>query len=207
MTISLNVLSGRSAFLAVILLALSVVMPMAAAQTSSGSSHEVVKVVGHLPLEGMHVNQMFIQQRHGKYFLYLHRPVKDAFAVVDVSHPDKPVLLNRNALKETSGSQVQPPATGSVLALTVTPDAGPAQATPAAVPLPSETVQLVDMSDPKNAKTLKTFKGVTSMYPDDGRKLIYLVNAEGLWIISHRMLRPMPLCTSEDALTPFPDCQ
>jgi hypothetical protein len=34
-----------------------------------------------------------------------------------------------------------------------------------------------------------------------------LVNEEGLWIISHRMLRPMPLCTSEDALTPFPDCQ
>jgi hypothetical protein len=207
MTISSNVISGRLAFLAILLLTLSVVIPMTAAQTSSGSSHEVVKVVGHLPLEGMHVNQMFVQQRDGKYFLYLHRPMKEVFAVVNVSHPDKPVLLSRNALKVTSGSQVQPPATGSVLALTVTPDAGPGQATPGAVPLPTETVQLVDMSDPKNVKTLKTFKGVTSMYPDDGRKLVYLVNEEGLWIISHRMLRPMPLCTSEDALTPFPDCQ
>jgi hypothetical protein len=58
------------------------------------------------------------------------------------------------------------------------------------------------MSDPKNAKTLKTFKGVTSIYPDDGRTLVYLVNGEGLWIISHRMLRPMPLCTSEDDSVP-----
>lgn len=206
MTISLNILSGRLAFLAIILLALSVVMPMAVAQTTSGSSHEVLKVIGHLRLEGMHVNQMFVQQRDGKYFLYLHRPMKDAFAVVDVSHPDKPVLLSRNDLKGTSGTQVQPPATGSVLAIAVTPDAGPG-ATPAAVPLPSETVQLVDMSDPKNAKTLKTFKGVTSMYPDDGRKLVYLVNGEGLWIISHRMLLPSPLCSSQSALTPLPDCQ
>jgi hypothetical protein len=112
-----------------------------------------LKIVGHLPLEGMRVNQMFVQERDGKYFLYLHRPTKDAFAVVDVSHPDKPVLLSRNDLKGTSGTQVQPPATGSFLAIAVSPDAGP-NATPAAVPLPSETVQLVDMSDPKNAKTL-----------------------------------------------------
>jgi len=45
------------------------------------------------------------------------------------------------------------------------------------------------------------------MYPDDGRKLVYLVNGEGLWIISHRMLGPLPLCSSESALSPLPDCQ
>jgi hypothetical protein len=207
MTISLRVQSSGLAFLTTIFLSLLVSVPSAVALTSTASPQEHVKVVAHVPLNGMHVNQMFIQQRGSKFYLYLHRPIKDAFALVDVSNPDKPVLLSRDALKESPESQVQPPAGGSVLALTVTPEAGPAQAAPAAVPLPTETVQFVDMSNPKSAKTLKTFKGVTSVYPDDARKLVYLVNGEGLWIVSHRMTRPMPLCTSEAALTPLPDCQ
>ena len=70
-------------------------------------------------------------------------------------------------------------------------------------PLPTETVQLLNMSDPKNVKVMKTFKGVTSIYPDDGRKLVYLVNSDGLWIVSHRMTHPLPLCNSGSALTPF----
>ena len=207
MTISLSVLSGRLAFLSAISLSLLVGVPSAAAQTSSSSSQEQVKVLAHLPLDNMQVNQMFVQQRDNKFYLYLHRPAKDAFALVDVSKPDKPVLLSRDAMNETPGSQVQPPAGGSVLALTVTPEGGTAHVVPAALKLPTETVQLVDMSNPKSAKSVKTFKGVTSVYPDDARKLVYLVNGDGLWIVSHRMIRPMPLCTSEQALTPLPECR
>ena len=207
MTISSSILPVRLTFLILILLSLSVGVPRAAAQTTSGSPQEHVKVVAHLPLEGMHVQQMFVQQRGSKFYLYLHRPMKESFALVDVTNPDKPVLLSRGTMKETAGSQVQPPAGGSVLALTVTPEGGPAHTTPAAVQLPTETVQFVDMSNPKGVKTVKMFKGVTSVYPDDARKLVYLVNSEGLWIISHHMDRPMPLCTSEDAMNPLPDCR
>ena len=206
MIIFSNFLSGRLAFLTTILLSLLVGVS-SAGQTPTGSSPEHVKVLAHIPLEGMHVNQMFVQQRDNKFYLYLHRPMKDAFALVDVSHPDKPVLLTRDALKEAPGGQVQAPASGSVLALTVTPEAGASHAMPTTVQLPTETVQFVDMSDPKNAKTVKTFKGVTSVFPDDARKLVYLVNREGLWIVSHRMVRPMPLCTSEEAMNPLPNCQ
>lgn len=207
MTISLGVLSARLAFLSVISLSLLVDVPGAAAQTSNNSSQEQVKILAHLPLDNIHVNQMFVQQRDNRFYLYLHRPVQEAFAVVDVSKPDKPVLLSRDAMNEAPGSQVQPPATGSVLALTVTPEGGAAHVMPATLKLPTETVQFVDMSNPKSAKSVKTFKGVTSVYPDDARKLVYLVNGDGLWIVSHRMIRPMPLCTSEEALTPLPDCR
>ena len=207
MTVSSSVLPHRLTFLTAILLSLLVGARSAVAQTSSGSPQEHVKVVANLPLDGMHVNQMFMQQRDSKFYLYLHRPLKEAFALVDVTNPDKPALLTRDALKEPPGSQVLPPAGGSVLALTVTPEGGPAHAAPTAVQLPTETVQFVDTSNPKSAKTVKTFKGVTTLYTDDARKLVYLVNGEGLWIVSHRMIRPMPLCTSEEALNPLPDCQ
>lgn len=207
MAISSNVLPTRLALLTTVLMCLSVSVSTAVAQTSGASPQEHVKVLAHLPLEGMHVNQMFVQQRNGKFYLYLHRPLKEAFALVDVSSPDKPVLLSRDALKEVPGSQLQPPASGSVLALTVTPEEGAARPASATLQLPTETVQFVDMSNPKNGKTVKTFKGVTSLLPDDARKLVYLVNADGLWVVSHHMSRPMPLCTSEAALTPLPDCQ
>ncbi len=203
MRISANILRGRLVPLVPVLLCF---LFLSVRPSVAASPEEQVRVLAHLPLEGMHVNQMFVQQRGNKFYLYLHRPGKDAFALVDVTKPDKPVLLSRNALKETPRAQVEPPAGGSVLAIAVTPEGGSAQAAPPAK-LPTETVQLVDMSNPKGAKTIKTFKGVTSIYPDDGRKLVYLVNDEGLWIVSHRMMRPMPLCTSEEEMNPMPDCQ
>lgn len=179
-------------------------------QTSSGlqtiSGTEQIKVVGHLPLPNMRVNQMFVQNHGGKVFLYLHRPSKQAYAVVDVTKPAAPVLLDRDTLKEAKGERVENPATGSVVAIAVTPeDNGQAAAAP--VPLPTETVQFVDLSNPKNPKSVKAFKGVTSVYPDDSRKLVYLVNDEGLWIVGHHMTHPLPVCNSEAALTSEPDCQ
>jgi len=171
---------------------------------ATGSEH--IRVVGHLPLQGMHVNQMFVQQRGSKVYLFLHRPTRQAYALVDVTKPDKPVLVSRDTLKESGSSQLEGPAPGSVFAITVTPEnASESQASTAT--LPTETVQFVDMSDPKNAKSVQTFKGVTSIYPDDARKLVYLVNGDGLWIVSHHMTHPLPLCNSESALTPEPDCQ
>jgi hypothetical protein len=179
-------------------------------QTASGlktiSGQEQVKVLGHLPLNGMHVNQMFSQLRGDKVYLYLHRPTKDAFAVVDVTKPDKPTLLTRDVLKESSGEQIQT-APGSALAIAVTPENGVGETAAAPVSLPTETVQFVDMSDPKNVKSVKKFTGVTSVYSDDGRKLVFLVNGEGLWIVGHHMTHPLPLCNSEASLTPIPDCQ
>jgi len=173
-----------------------------------------VKVIGHLALPGMHVNQMFLQQRGDHYYLYLHRPIKQAFAVVEVTKPDKPVLLEQAALNEGPGTQVEMVKSEAVLAVSVTPEvpAGANGAAPAAAPapevkLPTETVRLVDLSDPKNPKVIKTFTGVTSMVPDDLRRLMYIVNNEGLWVVFHPEERRIPYCGSEAALMIQPNCQ
>jgi hypothetical protein len=171
---------------------------------SSGTEH--IRVVGHMQLEDLRVNQMFVEERGSKVYLYLHRPTKQAYALVDVTNPSNPVLVSRNALKEADATKVEEPATGSAFAITVTPD-NPGDNDSASAPLRTETIQFVDMSNPKAVKSVKTFKGVTSIYPDDARKLVYLVNNEGLWIVSHNMTHPLPLCNSESALTPEPDCQ
>lgn len=183
--------------------------PGAAARTASSESpREHVDEVAHLPLDGMHVNQMFVERLdNNKVYLYLQRPTKEAFAVVDVTNPDKPVLLSRDALQETAGSQVQSPAAGSALAIAFIPDRSPAYLSLATEPLPTGTVRFLDLSDPKNVKSVRAITGVTSVYADDARKLVYLVNGEGLWIVRHYMPPPVHQCGSGDALNPLPDCQ
>lgn len=197
---SLGSSCARFTFVAILYL-LFALAPNALAQDTIGQEH--IRVVGHLELSGMHVNQMFIEQRGDKVYLFLHRPTKQAYALVDVTQPEHPVLVSRDDLKS---GRVEDTATGSVFALTVTQENNSNSST-SGTQLPKETVNLVDLSDPKKPKTVKTFKGVTSVYREDGRKLVYLVNDEGLWIVHHFMTHPLPLCNSESALNPEPDCQ
>jgi len=202
--------------LVIVISLLAVSLALAAtALAQSSPEQQQVKVVAHLDLSGMHVNGMFVQRHDGKYFLYLHRPIKQAFAVVDVTKPNKPLLVDRATLTDAPHERVEVNSLNPSLAISVSQDdraaAASSKANPAgdppAITIPSETVRLVDLSDPKQPKTLKSFSGVTSFLPDDSRRLIYIVNQEGLWIISHRQTRPMPFCTSADALTQEPNCQ
>jgi hypothetical protein len=198
MSIVCNLSSARRALVTALFVCLSLFASTALAQAPQG--HEITKVVGHLPLDNIHVNQVFLEKRGEKYFLFLHRPVKDAFALVDVTNPSKPVLVNRDEMK--GNPPLRPPEPNSVVALSVVPE-GAEQ--PAA--LSTDTVELLNLANPKDVKVLQTFKGVSAFTRDDGRKLVYLVNSEGLWIVSHHMTHPLPLCTSEAALNPEPDCQ
>jgi hypothetical protein len=68
-------------------------------------------------------------------------------------------------------------------------------------------VNVIDLSDPKHPRTIRTFNGVTSILPDDARKLVFITNNEGLWVLSHKQPYHVPLCTSEDVMNPNPDCQ
>jgi hypothetical protein len=171
-------------------------------------SQEHVSVTGHLDLQGMPVKQILLQQRGDKRCLFLRRADKNAFAIVDVTNPAKPVLVDRDALQQPTGGNVELPPSGSAMAIAFVPDANPGSAAPpSAASLPTESVRLIDLSDPRHPKTVRTFNGVTTVATDDGRKLVFLANNEGLWIVSHHRDRPLPVCTSESALESVPDCQ
>jgi hypothetical protein len=177
----------------------------------TAQSQEQVSVVGHLDLRGMQVKQIFVQQRGGKNYLLLRRADQNAFAIVNVSDPAKPLLADRDDLRQPAGAEVDLPRPGSALAIAFVPErnsAPAASAMPAsAISLPTESVRLIDLTDPQHPKTVKIFNRVTSVASDDGRKLVFLVNNEGLWIVSHHRNHPLPMCTSESEIEPLPDCQ
>ena len=153
---------------------------------------------------------MLLQKENAKQYLYVQQATKQGFMIVDVSKPEKPSLLKRSA--ETNQ------ATAGNLQM-VSPDVAIAEApekTPATLTSsnhPTETVRVLDLSDPRNPRTLETFNKVTSLLPDGAHGLIYLTNNEGLWILRYN--RPAPLepskkkrpCDSETAIMAMPpDC-
>jgi hypothetical protein len=167
-------------------------------------------IIAHLPLPQTTGSQMLLQKENGKQYLYVQQASKQGFMIVDVTKPDRPSLLKRSAQSEqaTSGNleMVSPD-----VAIAQSPEKTPSTLTSSSHP--TETVRVLDLSDPRNPKTLETFNKVTSMLPDGNHGLIYLTNNDGLWVL--RYSRPAPLapakhktpCDSESEIAAMPpDC-
>jgi LVIVD repeat-containing protein len=187
------------------------VLPASASEQPAPKPTDVpATVIAHLPLPQATGSQMLLQRENGKHYLYVQQAAKQGFMVVDVSNPEKPSLLKRTAESNQS--------TSGNLAM-VSPDVAIAEApekTPTTLSSssrPTETVRVLDLSDPHNPKTLETFNKVTSILPDGGHSLIFLTNNEGLWILRYNhpsLLEPArkkPPCDSNAEIMAMPpDC-
>jgi len=165
------------------------------------------RVIAHLPLPQSTGSEMLLQKENGRNYLYVQQATKQGFMIVDVTKPDNPSLLRRTAESN--------PATAGNLQM-VSPDvaivATPEKKSTALTSSnhPTETVRIVDLSNPHNPKTLQEFNGVTSLLPDGGHGLIYLTNNQGLWILRYNrppLLEPAknkPPCDSNAAIMAMP---
>jgi len=178
--------------------------------SSSKATDLPATVIAHLPLPQATGNQMLLQKENGKEYLYVQQASKLGFMVVDVSKPERPNLLKRTAQPNQ--------ATAGNLAM-VSPDVAIAEMpekkpnTLTSSNHPTETVRVLDLSDPRNPKTLQEFSGVTSILPDGIHGLIYLTNNEGLWILQYNRrggldpAKKKPPCDSYSAIMAMPpDC-
>jgi hypothetical protein len=220
----MNTKSGRASVQVCRKLALALSMVLAALSPSATAKDkptqpaEQVAVVAHLPLPGAPVRQMFVQQEGTKQYLYVQQASKEGFTIIDVTKPARPGIIKREAFP-TTASTGRLQMVGSGIALAEVPDktasAGARhELAPAKAPgtasgsQPTESLRVLDLSDPANPKTLQTFDGVTSVLADDSRRLIYIANGDGLWILNHKHEKPpLPPCGSEDAFSAIADCQ
>jgi hypothetical protein len=167
-------------------------------------------VIAHLPLPQATGNQMLLQKEEGKQYLYVQQASKQGFMVVDVSKPEKPSLLKRTAQSNQATAGDLEMVTPNV-AIAEAPERKPGTLTSSNHP--TETVRLLDLSDPRNPKTIQEFNRVTSLLPDGGHGLIYLTNDEGLWILRYSraaFLEPAkkkkPCDSGSDISAMPPDC-
>jgi hypothetical protein len=194
-----------------IFLAALVVVSMPSMVANTKSTEVPAKVIAHLPLTDAPGTEMLLQTKGDKHFLYVQRASKQGFTVIDVTKPGLPSLVNRPAPSSDATAGKLEMVTPDV-ALAEVPDKN-SKGVIRNTDNPTETVKILDLSDPAHPKVLQTFTGVTSTLQDPGRGLIYLTNNEGLWILNHPRPGLTPAkkkqpCGSEDALASMPpDCQ
>jgi hypothetical protein len=200
----------RAYVLALTLVSLASLLANASEQPVPKPTDVPATVIAHLPLPQATGNQMLLQKENAKQYLYIQQAAKQGFMVVDVSKPEKPNLLKRTAESNqaTSGNleMVSPD-----VAIAEAPEKTPTTLTSSSHP--TETVRVLDLSDPRNPKTLETFTKVTSLLPDGGHSLLYVVNNEGLWVLRYNhpsLLEPAkkkPPCDSNSEIMAMPpDC-
>jgi hypothetical protein len=179
----------------------------AAEQPTPKATDVPATVIAHLPLPQATGSQMLLQKENSKEYLYVQQAAKQGFMIVDVSKPEQPSLLKRTAESNqaTTGTlQIVSPE----VAIAVAPERTPT--TLVSSSHPTDTVRVLDLTDPRNPKTLETFNKVTSLLPDSHHGLIYLTNNDGLWVL--RYIRPAllepakkkPLCDSNAEIMAMP---
>jgi hypothetical protein len=199
------------AYAAVVSLLLLHVLPASASEQPESKPTDVpATIIAHLPLPQATGSQMLLQRDNGKQYLYVQQAAKQGFMIVDVSKPEQPSLLKRTAESNqatTGNLQIVSPD----VAIAEAPEKTPTTLTSSN--RPTETVRVLDLSDPRNPKTLETFNKVTSLLPDGHHGLIYLTNNEGLWILRYNrppLLEPAkkkPPCDSNAEIMAMPpDC-
>jgi hypothetical protein len=200
----------RSHFLLVSLFPVLCGAALSAEQPVAKPTDVPATVIAHLPLPQATGNQMLLQKENNKQYLYVQQAGKQGFMIVDVTKPEKPSLLKRTAESNqaTSGNleMVSPN-----VAIAEAPEKTPGTLTSSSHP--TETVRVLDLSDPRNPKTLETFNKVTGILPDSSHGLIYLTNDEGLWILRYNhpsLLEPakkkVPCDSNSEIMAMPPDC-
>lgn len=173
---------------ALALLTLSAVMASSAAAKPRPEkpAEQPATVIAQLLLPGAPTRPVSVQEHGGKQYLYIEQASNEGFTIVDVTKPNQPHVIKRVAWpNEASAGKLQMVGAGVALAAALDGDSGTVGGG-----YPTQSVRVLDLSDPTNPRTLQSFSGVTGILADDGRNLIYITNNEGLWILRYRQERP-----------------
>lgn len=194
-------------FSALALLAMICLVPAANAAANNGMAAERILVRSHLPLPGGAVEQMFLEESGGRKYLYVQQTGESGELLVDVTDDRHPKVLKEVALSHR-GQPETLQVVGDELGVAARPDPALNQRLPAIQEVSNNTtpqfIRLVDLSDALHPRTLKTFDGVTSMLLDSPHNLIYLANADGLWILHHRIDLMHQVCEEISAYSTVP---
>jgi hypothetical protein len=138
-----------------------------------------IEVVGHIALTGGPVKRFLATQHYSSFYLYAEHEAGGNVTLIDVTKTSDPAVLADVATAPNSGSDSLTVVAGTAALVS----SGPAAPTAAQ---PPQTIKIMDFSDPKNPKIAREFTGVTAMTKDNGRGLIFIANADGIWILRQR---------------------
>lgn len=167
-------------FKAVFLIAgMAMLSPFAQAQKKKNPAppdpHDAIEVVGHIATTKSAVTSFLATQHYSSYYLYAEHEGGKGVTLIDITNAEKPVVL----------SDVTYPSQGSATIFAVAGTAAlVSDQQPKTTSSPAgQTIRIMDFSHPQHPKVARQFDGVTTMSRDERRGLIFIANAEGVWIL------------------------
>lgn len=147
-------------------------------------SNNESSVVGHISFAGHAVVDMAIQEIGDKKYLYVQHPSEEGISVVDISTPTKAKVAGVIPWPDpavTSHINMM----GSVAIIAESGDVPAHDRT-------SPDLVLWDLSNPTSPRVMQKFPGVLRWLEDE-QNFIYVLNGDGLWIVSKPVERQLPL--------------
>jgi hypothetical protein len=136
-----------------------------------------IQVVGHIPLTGGPVRRFLLTDHYSRVYLYAEGDPGKGVTLLDVTKPSQPSVIAELASGAGDSSSVT--LVAGTAALVTSGPAANAQTT--------QTVRIMDFSDPKNPKPAREFAGVTAMNRDERHGVVFIANADGIWILQQHL--------------------
>jgi hypothetical protein len=159
------------------IICVALVLPLSAKDKKAKKEptpQDSIEVVAHLPSTSGAVRRFLTTDHYSSHYLYAEHDSGSSVTLIDVTRPSQPAVL----------AEVAYPAAGTADTLVVVSGtAAMVTSSGASQSLAPQTIRILDFSDPQHPKLAKEFTGVTAINRDDRRGLIFLANAEGVWIL------------------------
>jgi len=152
-----------------------------AKERKTKESDSQARVVAHISFTGLSTVDMAMQKKvNDKYYLYVQHSKDQGISIVDISKPDHPKAV----------AVVQWPDPAASSRMNLTGDLAIIAETDVQRRSSSnDDLVLWDLSNPAAPRVVQKFEGVVKWLQDE-RDFIYVLNAEGLWVVSNPQNRP-----------------
>jgi hypothetical protein len=141
-------------------------------------ARDEILVVAHIPTTGDAVTGFLTTQHYKRNYLYAEHASGKTVTLIDVTNVSSPALL----------AEMSDPAGISDALVAVTGNAALVATAnqQASAPPGAQNFRILSFADPLHPTIQQEFKGITATARDDKRGLIFLANADGIWILQQQ---------------------
>ena len=134
-------------------------------------------VVAHISFTGLSAIDMAMQnKKNDKVYLYVQHSQEQGISIIDISKPAEPKNLGVIPWSDPAMSS-RMSVTGDLAIIAETGDLPTRNSTS------NDDLVLWDLSNPAAPRVVQKFSGVVK-WLQDGRNVIYVLNGDGLWVVS-----------------------
>lgn len=140
-------------------------------------SENEAQVVAHISFSGLAVVDMAMQRKvDDKYYLYVQHSKGEGVSIIDVSKPSQAKTLGVISWPDPAASS-RMNVTGNLAII------AESQMLPMQSSTYNDDLVLWDLSNPAAPRVVQKFTGVVKWLQDE-RNFIYVLNGDGLWVVS-----------------------